>query len=73
MAVHLTVSLSSFPYAAAALAFFTGRAQIVFDDVQECTLQLNQSRICGEEAIVQALADIGEVSSNNAKVMQRHD
>ena len=59
MAQTLTLSLklSPFPFAALAIAAYTQKADIVFDDAaKEAILQLNGSKISSQEDIIQALA-----------------
>jgi hypothetical protein len=68
----LTISAKSspFPYAAAATATFTGKADLVFDDEAATpSLDLDGNKISSEEAIVLALAKAGGLSDDSSKVI----
>jgi glutamyl-tRNA synthetase len=59
MAQTLTLSpkLSPFPFAALAIAAYTQKTDIVFDDAAtEAVLELNGSKISSQEDIIRALA-----------------
>lgn len=67
----LTVSSKQtpFPYAAVAVALYTEKAELVFDETATgITLQLNGSSICEEEGIVHALAKAHGLSEDSSKV-----
>lgn len=71
MAATLTLSskLSPFPYAAASIAAFTEKAELLYDEATSGpVLELNGSKITAEEDIVQALARAGGLSDDSAKV-----
>jgi hypothetical protein len=60
---------SPFPYAAAAAATLTSKADIVFEDESvPTTLDLDGVKIEGEEAIVLALTKAGGLSGDSSKV-----
>ncbi|KAJ7219583.1 glutamate-tRNA ligase [Mycena pura] len=66
----LTVSSKQtpFPYAAVAVALYTEKAELVFDETATgITLQLNGSSICEEDAIVHALAKAHGLSEDSSK------
>lgn len=71
MARTLTVSSkqSPFPFAAVAIAAYTGTSELVFDETATgITLDLNGSKIIVEEDIVHALAKEAGLSSDSLKV-----
>ena len=71
MANTLTISskLSPFPYAAAAIAVYTEKSEIVYDEsVDEPVLILNGSTVAGEQDIVRALSTAGGLSEDSEKV-----
>lgn len=71
MADTLTVSpkLSPFPYAAAAIALYTDKADLVFDDAATGpVLVLNGSKFSEEDEIVHVLSEAGGLSADSAKV-----
>jgi glutamyl-tRNA synthetase len=71
MAGTLTVSLklSPFPFAAVAIAAYTQKADLIFDEeVTTLTLSLNGSKITIEHEVVQALAKAGDIYEDSAKV-----
>ncbi|TFK42481.1 glutamate-tRNA ligase [Crucibulum laeve] len=70
MASTLTLSSkqSPFPYAAVAIAAYTGKAAIVFDETATgLSLQFNGSTVTEEEAVVQEVAKEGGLSDDSAK------
>lgn len=70
MAGVLTVSstASPFPYAALATATYTQKAEITFDESSEISLDLNGSKVTGEDEIVRALAKAAGLADDSAKV-----
>ncbi|KAH9950240.1 glutamate-tRNA ligase [Amylocystis lapponica] len=69
MAGILTVSsaTSPFPFAAVAIASYTQKAEIIFDEsASGITLELDGSKLTTESEIVQALAKAGELSDSVA-------
>lgn len=74
MAGTLTVSskLSPFPYGAIAIATYTQKADLVFDETASgISLDLNGSNINTEQEIVHALAKAGGLSDDSSKVSAR--
>ncbi|KAL0581100.1 glutamate--tRNA ligase [Marasmius crinis-equi] len=68
MALSLSSKLSPFPYAALAAAFYTGKAEILYDEeTTKPVLELNGSKIGEEEEIVHALGKAGGLSEDSAK------
>ncbi|KZT71351.1 glutamyl-tRNA synthetase [Daedalea quercina L-15889] len=65
--LKLSATLSPFPYAAAAIATYTGKAELHFEDGASLSLDLNGSTISSEEEIVQAIAKEGGLSDDSAK------
>lgn len=76
MAAVLTVfsKQTPFPFAAIAIAYNTGKADVVFDEAATgISLALNGSTITSEAEIVQALAKEGGLSEDSSKVsVERH-
>jgi len=71
MAGTLTVSLklSPFPFAAVAIAAYTQKADLVFDEAATTvSLALNGSEVTTEHEVVQTLAKAGRISDDSAKV-----
>ena len=69
MSLTLSPALSPFPYAATALAVYTKRAELVFDDAAaDVALDLGGTVISGEEKIVEELAKVGGLSSDSTVV-----
>lgn len=69
MSLTLSSTLSPFPYAAAALAAYTKRAELIFDDgAADVTLDLGETVISGEEKIIEELAKVGGLSSDSTTV-----
>ena len=67
----LTVSstASPFPYAAVAIATYTKKAEVTFDEsAAEANLELNGAHASGEEEIVRSLAKAGGLADDSAKV-----
>lgn len=65
----LSSKLSPFPYSAIAIASYTEKAEIIFDEAATgILLDLNGSKIDNEEDIVHALAKAGGLSEDSAKV-----
>lgn len=67
----LTVSSSAspFPYAAVAIATYTRKAELHFDEsIEAATLDLKGSQITGEDEIVRTLAKAGGLADDSAKV-----
>ena len=65
----LSPSAAPFPWAAAAIATYTGKATLNFDTAATgVTLELDGSKLTAEDEIVQALAKAGGLSSDSAKV-----
>lgn len=68
----LPTNQTPFPYAACAIAAYTGSAAIVFDDgASGLTLTSNASNLSDEAAIVQVLATQGGLAENSEKVRTR--
>ena len=67
MALTLAPKLSPFPFAALAAAAFTQKAEIAYDDTATApVLELDGSKITGEEEIVHALTkDLGIAEGSN--------
>ncbi|CCM00500.1 uncharacterized protein FIBRA_02534 [Fibroporia radiculosa] len=64
----LTVSAASFPFAAAAVAAYTSKAELVFDQGASIpSLDLNGSKTTTEDEIVRVLAKEGGLSDDSAK------
>jgi len=69
MSLTLSPALLPFPYAATALATYTKRAELVFDDAApDVALDLNGIVISGEEKIVEELAKVGGLSGDSTAV-----
>jgi len=69
MSLTLSPTLSPFPYAAAVLAVYTKRVELVFDDAAaDVALDLDGIVISGEEKIVEELAKVGGLSSDSTAV-----
>ena len=67
----LTVSSSAspFPYAAVATATYTRKAEINYDEnASSPVLELNGSKVSGEDEIVRSLAKAGGLADDSAKV-----
>lgn len=65
----LPTNQTPFPYAACAIAAYTGSAAIVFDDgASGLTLTSNASNLSDEAAIVQVLATQGGLAEDSEKV-----
>ncbi|KAH9930661.1 glutamate-tRNA ligase [Fomitopsis serialis] len=65
--LKFSATLSPFPYAAAAIATYTGKAELTFEEGASLSLDLNGSTISAEDEIVQALAKEGGLSDDSAK------
>ncbi|PCH37806.1 glutamate-tRNA ligase [Wolfiporia cocos MD-104 SS10] len=64
----LTLPVSPFPFAAAAIAAYTGKAELSFDQSASTpSLELNGVTISGEEEIVRALARVGGLLRDSPK------
>ncbi|KAH9900967.1 glutamate-tRNA ligase [Cubamyces lactineus] len=64
----LTPTASPFPWAAAAIATYTGKASLNFDtDAKGVTLETDGSKITAEDEIVQTLAKAGGLADDSAK------
>lgn len=62
-------SASPFPYAAVAIATYTHKAEVAFDEsVQGAVLDFNGTKITTEEEIVRILAKAGGLAEDSAKV-----
>lgn len=71
MAGTLTVSskLAPFPFGAIAIASYTQKTTIVFDEsATEVTLDFDGKRTTSEDKIVQTLAKAGDLDADNTKV-----
>ena len=66
--LKLSATLSPFPYAAAAIATFTGKAELAFEESASLSLNLHGSTLSSEDEIVQTLAREGGLSEDSAKV-----
>lgn len=68
----LSSKLTPFPYSAIAIAAYTEKSEIVYDEAATSVLlDLNGSKIDTEEEIVHALAKAGGLSEDSAKVFCR--
>ncbi|EPS95462.1 hypothetical protein FOMPIDRAFT_1025810 [Fomitopsis schrenkii] len=65
--LKLAATLSPFPFAAAAVATYTGKAELAFEEGASLSLDLNGSTLSAEDEIVQALAKEGGLSDDSAK------
>ncbi|KAH9833055.1 glutamate-tRNA ligase [Rhodofomes roseus] len=65
--LKLSATLSPFPYAAASIATYTGKAELAFDEGASLSLELNGSTISVEGEIVQALAKESGLSDDSSK------
>ncbi|OSX65375.1 hypothetical protein POSPLADRAFT_1054129 [Postia placenta MAD-698-R-SB12] len=66
--LSLSSSASPFPYAAIAIATYTDKAELSYDEsASGVSLQLNGSTISAEDEIVRALAKEGGLSDDSAK------
>ncbi|KAF8636577.1 hypothetical protein AX17_003388 [Amanita inopinata Kibby_2008] len=64
----LSSKFSPFPYAAIAIAAYTGSATVVYDETATVpSLSLNDPSITSEEDIVLALASLKKLADNNSK------
>lgn len=75
MAGSLTLSPAAapFPWAAAAIATYTGKASLNFDTAATgLSLDLDGSQLTAEDDIVQALAKAGGLSDDSAKVLDAY-
>jgi len=71
MAGTLTISskLSPFPFAAIAIASYTGNVDVIFDEsATEIVLEFNGSKIKTEENIVLALANVSQLPQDDSIV-----
>lgn len=69
MSLTLSSALSPFPYAAASLAAYTNRVELVFDDAAaDVTLDLDGTVISGEEKIIEELAKVGGLPNDSTTV-----
>jgi glutamyl-tRNA synthetase len=59
--------LTPYPYAATAIAEYTEKVQLAFEETNEVTLDLNGSVITTEEQIVQEIAKAGGLSDDSVK------
>lgn len=72
--LHLSPKLSPFPYAAAATATYTQKAELVFDEaVANVALELNGSKITEEAQIVLSLAKAAGLADDSSKVRSYTD
>lgn len=68
--LDVSSTLVPFPYAAAAIATYTGKAELNFEEtISEVALKLNGSVITGEEQIAQEIAKLGGLSDDSVKVI----
>ncbi|THH13649.1 hypothetical protein EW146_g6591 [Bondarzewia mesenterica] len=64
----LTVSPTAFPYGAAAIALYTGKAELSYDNAATLpSLELDGSRIKSEDNIIFTLARAGGLAGDNTK------
>lgn len=71
MAGTLTVSskLTPFPFGAIAIASYTQKATVVFDEAAKgITLDFDGTKTTSEDEIVQTLAKAGDLAADSAKV-----
>lgn len=69
MALVVSPKQSPFPYAATAIAAFTGKVAVEFDDtVPSATLTVNSSTVTDEDAIIQSIATENGLASDSDKV-----
>ena len=66
--LKLSATLSPFPFAAAAVATYTRKAELAFEEGARLSLDLNGSTLSTEDEVVQALAKEGGLSDDSAKV-----
>lgn len=70
--LSLSSKLSPFPFAAIAIANYTQKATLDFDEtVQGITLDLDGSKLTSEDEIVHALAKAGDLPGDSAKVTSK--
>lgn len=63
---------SPFPFAAVAIATYTGKAELAFEEsTSGISLELNGSKLTAEDEIVRALAKAGGLADDSAKVRNR--
>ncbi len=68
--IPLSSKLSQFPYSTLAIASYTEKAEIVYDEAATGpSLELNGTKIDEEEEIIHALAKAGGLSEDSAKVL----
>lgn len=71
-ALTLSSKTSPFPFAAIAIASYTQKATLDFDETAPgTTLDLNGTKLTSEDDIVHALAKAGELSADSIKVSFR--
>jgi glutamyl-tRNA synthetase len=69
--LNLSSTLSPFPFAAAAIAAYTGKVELKFEDsTNQVTFDLDGSVTTEEDLIVQEIAKTAGVSDDNAKVWE---
>jgi hypothetical protein len=67
--ITLSSKLTPFPFAAIAIATYTQKASLVFDETATAiTLDLNGSKLTAEDEIVRALAKAGELPGDSSEV-----
>jgi glutamyl-tRNA synthetase len=67
--LKVSTAISPFPYAAAAIASYTGKAELEFDpSAASASLDLNGEKITSEEEIVLALAKSAGLAEDSSKV-----
>lgn len=70
MSLTLSTKASPFPYAALAIAIYTQRAEINFDETTTgVSLDLDGDKYATEDEIVMILAKIAGIDGENAKVV----
>jgi glutamyl-tRNA synthetase len=70
MSITLSTKTSPFPYAAIAIATYTEKVELNYDEsVDGVTLDLNGSQLSAEDEIVADLAKAGGLAGDSAKVL----
>jgi glutamyl-tRNA synthetase len=70
MSITLSTKTSPFPYAAIAIATYTEKVELNYDEsVDGVTLDLNGSQLSAEGEIVADLAKAGGLTGDSAKVL----
>jgi len=74
MSITLSTKSSPFPYAAIAIATYTQKAELIYDEsVDGVTLDLEGSQLSAEDEIVADLAKAGGLAGDSAKAFMIFD